>query len=105
MPATQNGTGMHNNLQNSSYMKGQVFALNKRLIDAFENNSEYPNVYISELYFNLDTEHDYPTTDVPVSARNPYIVSIQNNNVHPSIYGYFKFADTLYSRMQYIWQN
>lgn len=64
-----------------------------------ENFSDTENVILSPTYGCLDTLHDFPTREEAVSARNPLLVTRQTDNVHPSIYGYLKMADCIYSTM------
>ena len=59
------------------------------------------NIYVSEVYFNIDTKYDFPTKIIQVSARNPKEITIQDNNVHPNKYGYLKFADVYYNNLIY----
>ena len=46
---------------------------------------------------NLDCWYDFPKTEVAVNSRNPQQVTVLNDNVHPSKYGYYRFADVLYA--------
>ena len=97
--ATQDGFG-----DKVGIMSGRGFDLDSmRLVqqyiakyDGIENN-----VDVSELYFCLDKMHDFDTKQVAVSSRNPAVVTIQTNNVHPSVYGYLKFADVYYNNVLY----
>lgn len=77
----------------------QQITYNKACMEMF-GNKENEHIYLSPVYFNLDRYHDYPTTEVAVSARNPELVTIQTNNIHPSKYGYFKFADVYWAMIQ-----
>lgn len=93
--ATQDGwtAGSHGgNVYKFTFLQN---LLNKLLIEEFDG--KHPNTYVCPLVFNLDREHDFPYADKAVSARNPHKVYRQENNVHPSIYGYWKFADVIWS--------
>lgn len=66
------------------------------------------NVYLAPVFANIDYHNDYPYDDVPISARNPKIVSRQINNVHFSkdstnpvsqCWGYLKMADAIWYTM------
>lgn len=99
-PSTQDGCGNNNGLQSSQELKRRFLNMDRKMIALFEN-TEDPNLDIVELYFHLDTKHDFETILQPVSARNPRLVERQNENVHPSEYGYMHFADAYYNRMLY----
>ena len=54
------------------------------------------NANIIPIYLNLDNYNDFPKTTVTRSDRNPETYEVCNDNVHPSKYGFYKFADTFY---------
>jgi hypothetical protein len=99
-PASQNGCGQHNGLQCAAELKNDFLSCCKNYINNYENQTD-SYLDIIELYFELDTEYDFPTVTIPVSARNPQTMTVQNNNVHPSEYGYLHFADAYYNRILY----
>lgn len=95
-PAGQNGCGNHNGLQCSQALRNSHLIRNEKIMKEFYGET---NVEVSTLYFNVDGEHDYPTVTQPLSSRNPETIVRQNNNVHPSVYGYLKFADSIYNQL------
>lgn len=60
------------------------------------------NVYIAPIYLNINMDTDWSAETVAESARNPREVVRQLNEVHPSKYGYYKFADVYWSVIQSI---
>ena len=72
------------------YSKNHLFECGKHLIENVKNAMCVP------IYQNLDCYNDFPKTEVAFSARNPDKHTVCNDNVHPSKYGFYKFADTLY---------
>ena len=98
-PATQDGCGINNGMQNAKDLKDSLLKTVRIYIERYEGNADYSFVHFAELYFALDRRRDFNTVDQPASARNPQIVTRQNNNVHPSKYGYLKFADVYYSNL------
>ena len=72
------------------YSKNHLFDCGKHLMENVKNAICVP------IYQNLDCYNDFPKTEVPFSARNPDKHTVCNDNVHPSKYGFYKFADTLY---------
>lgn len=95
--AGQNGCGNHNQLQNAQELRNERLSKSERILE--EYTGTHANVYASTLYFNVDGEHDYPTVVQPLSSRNPETIVRQDNNVHPSVYGYLKIADVIYNKM------
>lgn len=95
--AGQDGCGNHNQLQNAQEMRNDRLNKTSRILE--EYTTGHANVYPTTLYFNVDGEHDYATVVQPLSSRNPNTIVRQNNNVHPSVYGYLKFADVIYNKM------
>ena len=91
---TNYGCGQY--LQNTwEFRKNTFIGLNK-LLEVF-SNKESENIYIIHQHTNLDTKYDYPFSNIAVSNRNPQEVFRVTDNVHPSKYGYMKFADVWYS--------
>lgn len=72
------------------YSKNHLFECGKHLMENIKNAVCVP------IYQNLDCYNDFPKTEVAFSARNPDKHTVCNDNVHPSKYGFYKFADTLY---------
>lgn len=72
------------------YSKNHLFECGKHLMENVKNAICVP------IYQNLDCYNDFPKTEVAFSARNPDKHTVCNDNVHPSKYGFYKFADTLY---------
>ena len=99
-PAFQNGCGYYNGLQCSAEIKDRFLQCCQNYIDNYDNGN-IANTDVAELYFQFDREHDFNTTSIAVSARNPATMVVQSNNVHPSPYGYLHFADGYYNRILY----
>ena len=75
-------------------MKSTFYAYVKAILD----DEVLPTIcHIVPLYLNLDCTYDFPMTMVPRSARNPEMMRVCNDNVHPSKYGFYKFADVFYN--------
>ena len=98
-PASQEGWGMRvvGNSTAAKFRKDEI-ALIKKYKEKYEGKS---NVDVTEVYIALDCDHDFPTITEAVSARNPTQIVRQNNNVHPSDFGYLKFADVYYNNILY----
>jgi hypothetical protein len=101
-PASQDGCGYTNGLQNSFELKQALLNTVKRYIQDYDEVNDYSFVHLAPLYFNLDCKRDFPTVEQAASARNPEIVTRQANNVHPSKYGYLKFADVYYFNLMQV---
>lgn len=99
-PASQDGCGNHNHTQSSISLKRGLLAVCETFIEKYQDTDD-ENLDVIELYYQLDTAHDFPTITSNVSARNPLQIARQNNNVHPSVYGYLHFADAYYNRILY----
>lgn len=97
--ATQDGYGMRIGMQCSDSHKIAILNLVKEYIKRYDGVIN--NVDVTEVYFNLDRKLDFNVVEQAASARNPMIVVRQSNNVHPSIYGYLKFADVYYNNILY----
>ena len=98
--AEPNGTGTNGPAYNVCQKE-----LVESLIAEFDGET---NVYLAPVFANIDYHNDYPYKDVPISARNPKIVSRQNNGVHFSkdstnpvsqCWGYLKMADAIWYTM------
>lgn len=99
-PATQDGVGKKDHLQLAPRLKLQLLNIVKRYLTEYQG-TEDAYLDVAELYFNLDTKRDFATVTEDASSRNPTQVTRQNNNVHPSVYGYLKIADAWYNRLLY----
>lgn len=97
-PAKQDGCGRHVAMQSSAVTKYKELQEIRRYMAEL---GSIDNLSFAELYFNLDTENDFDEVSLPASSRNPKVVSYQDNNVHPSAYGYLKFADVYYNNILY----
>lgn len=98
-PATQDGWA-YTGHGNSYSFDASARAERKEYLEEFENQIE--NVYITPMYLNIDRYYDYATVEEQVSQRVPTMVIRQANNVHPSRYGYYKFADVYYADLMNI---
>ncbi len=96
-PATQDGCGHHTNMFNANEWKHNELALIRAYLENY--NGKITNVFVSEPYYNIDRLYDFNTVTIPVSSRNPASFICQNNNVHPSNYGYLKMADVYYANL------
>lgn len=107
MPASQSGYGYCHFAQglphfaNAAYdVKYATTALVDKYIASFDGFMD--NVFVSEVYFNLDTKRDYKTTRIPASARNAETeITVYTDSVHPSVSGQLKFADVIYNNLLY----
>ena len=98
-PAYQDGCGYHTGLQSASKLKNELLATNVEYIDEYDSNASRSYTDVVNLSFALDREYDYDTAEVAASARNPKLIEIQTNNVHPSTYGFLHFADSFYGKL------
>ena len=96
--AGQTGWGYYAGLSSKQAFDISAFALRKAYIENFEGKT---NLDVTEPYFNIDTEYDFTSTEIAASSRNPELMPIQTNNVHPSTYGYLKMADVYYANLLY----
>lgn len=79
-----------------SYMisKNQMLNLDKKILVLYGSTSGYS---IIPTHANLNCYYDFPQTEVPVNSRNPQLIPVGNDNVHPSKYGYYRFSDVIYA--------
>jgi hypothetical protein len=96
--ASQAGWGYYAGSSTKAQFESAAFDLRTACMDKFMDKA---NVDISAPYLFLDTENDFGTTEMAVSARNPKQITVQTNNVHPSVYGYLHIADAYYNRILY----
>ncbi len=107
MPASQSGYGYchfdygYPHFANAAYdVKYATTMLVDKYIASFDGVMN--NVFVSEVYFNLDTKRDYGTTKIPASARNTETeITVQTDSVHPGVVGHLKFADVIYNNLLY----
>lgn len=78
------------NYTDINYIKDKIFDYGKALMEQIQNATIIP------IYLNLDNYNDFPKTTVARSDRNPETYEVCNDNVHPSKYGFYKFADAFY---------
>ena len=100
-PATQNGWTYINHGAGAEEFRLKTLSMVKAIITAF-GAMQSNNVYISCIYGCLDRYHDFAYMEEAVSQRNPFQVIRQVNNVHPSEYGYYKFADVYWGMIEYL---
>jgi hypothetical protein len=74
--------------------KGYLFNSAKKIVTAYDGENGY---YVVPVMANLDCYYDFPQMEVAVNSRNPQLVPVGNNNVHPSKYGYYRFSDVIYA--------
>lgn len=66
------------------------------------DNRESEKIYLCPVYLNVDPYHDYPQAMQAVSRRNTrFTEAIGSDYVHPTIEGYNKCADVIYSLIKY----
>ena len=93
----QNGWGTRGSASAWGFARN-VYAKHKAYKEEFANSA---NVDFSEVYVMVDPYYDYSLIEVPASARNPKLMTIQNNTEHPDGYGYLHFADCYYNNLLY----
>lgn len=71
----------------------RCIALANALINEYKNDND---VILTPIHVDLDPVNDFPTTTVAASDHNPTLVTVGNDNVHPSKYGYFGIASTIF---------
>ena len=98
-PAGQDGVGTRLGVSGADQTRLDQQAMVQLYLENFQRPEERVDVF--PLYFNLDRWYDYDTRETQVSSRNPARIIRQINNVHPSVYGYLKFADVYYATILY----
>lgn len=73
--------------------KNYMFNTAKKIKTLYDGVSGYSIIPVNA---NLDCKYDFPQTTVAVNSRNPQQITVLNDNVHPSKYGYYRFADAIY---------
>ena len=84
--------GIRNNISYITF-KNYMFNNAKTILNMYQGESGYSIVPINA---NLDCWYDFPQTEVAANSRNPQLITVLNDNVHPSKYGYYRFADVIY---------
>ena len=87
------GFGSRNNISYVTF-KDYMFNLCTKIKTLYDNTAGY---YIVPTHANLDCWYDFPQTEVAVNSRNPEQITILDDNVHPTKYGYYRYADVVYS--------
>lgn len=82
----------------SAYLNIYLTKIREKQLEEFDDTMS--DVIVAPIYLNLSGKYDFRTETVAESTRNPIEVVRQINNVHPSKYGYFKFADVYWSAIQ-----
>ena len=88
------------NATQGNYQDTILTAVRVKQLEAFDGTMT--NVYIAPIYLNLNRDTDFNTETVAESERNPVEVVRQIEGVHPSKYGFWKFADVYWSVIQKI---
>lgn len=81
-----------------SYSSGEqhrnsTIALAQALIEQYKNDS---SVILTPIHIDIDRVHDFPTTQIAASDHNPELITVYNDNVHPSRYGYYGIASSIF---------
>lgn len=92
-PSTQDGVGYRTAYTSADASFRNMMAFNEKIYATFNGKT---NIGILPWYVGLNRKYDFPTTEEAFSARNPIKVTRQNDNVHPSVYGYLAMADIMY---------
>jgi hypothetical protein len=79
-----------------------IYLTQIRELQIAEFDGEMSNVWVAPIYLNINRETDWKTQVVAESSRNTLEVTRQIDSVHPSKYGYYKFADIYWSVIQKI---
>ena len=82
------------NYSNVISHKNNMFDYAKQLINTFDNVSGYTVIATN---LNVDCWYDFPKTEVAVNMRNPELIEVGNDNVHPNKYGYYRLTDMIYA--------
>jgi len=74
--------------------KDYIYATDSKYLALYDGESGYTIIPINA---NIDCWWDFPRTEVAANSRNPELVEVGNDNVHPQKYGYYRFADVIYA--------
>lgn len=103
-PADQDAFGFSYSVGQTSemYTKTGLLTWQKKLIAEFDNDTERDNgTYLVSAHLNLDTDYNYPTSEVAANSRNTKTLTMQNNGVHPAASGYAQIADMYAGLIKY----
>ncbi|AJA67306.1 GDSL-like Lipase/Acylhydrolase family [Myroides sp. A21] len=96
-PANQDAFGFSYSLGQTSemYTKTGLITWQKYLLEKFDNElSRNNNIYLVAAHLNLDTDYNYPVSEMGVNSHNQTDrIIMQANGVHPSADGYYQIAD------------
>ena len=91
--------GLMANADRTAFDRG-LYA-DKKLIEVYDGR-ESELIYLVPVYLNVDPDHDFNSSVVPISTRNPDVtMTICTDNVHPANSGYYKIADVIYSMIKF----
>ncbi len=91
-PNTSCGYGWGNiNCSDTLSLKNILFDYAVALYEA-----AWEDVTLIPLFLNLDCFYDFPHKEIPRSVRNPELMTVCCDNVHPAPCGFYKMADTTY---------
>jgi len=100
MAANQDAFGYVYDTNYSAYChKTNMHLFARMLYERYGEGGSRKNsqVWIVPHYCTIDTDNDFPTTTVQLSARNSSTYDIQSNALHPASAGYEKMADCTYA--------
>lgn len=105
-PAGQDAFGVNYTLGQTSerYTKTGLLTWQKKLINTFDNSASFgAKTYLISAHLNIDTEYNYPSSQVAPNARytGSLTVNQQNNGVHPAASGYAQIADMYAGAIKY----
>ena len=95
--STQDGFALATGLDPAGGFHRSAVALNRKYLEKYDGSMK--NVSLAELYFCLDEINDFPSKEIPLSARHPGTRTVPADNVHPNLYGYLKLADVCYNNI------
>ena len=95
IPPIKSGYGFGvRNYENYITFKDYIFATSGKYISLYDGTNGYTIVPVN---VNVNCWWDFPRTEVEANSRNPELIEVGNDNVHPSKYGYYRFADVIYA--------
>lgn len=105
-PAGQDAFGTNYSLGQTSekYTKTGLLTWQKKLIETFDNTTSWNSkTYLVSAHLNIDTEYNYPSSQVAPNARysGSLTVDFQSNGVHPASSGYAQIADMYAGLIKY----
>lgn len=87
------GFGSRNNISYNTF-KDYMFNLCTKIKTLYDNTAGY---FVVPTHANLNCWYDFPQVQTAVNSRNPEQITVLNDNVHPQKYGYYRYADVVYS--------